>query len=257
MRHLTVRGVPPLLAAITVLLGGCTANSTSTDAAPTGGGDTGESTPTQSSGPSLDRRTFSPEAGEVQALPQGRSTATMRQGRYALRLTPTLGYQVDVPDLWTAVSGRFLNAGPKSEGLFFVAPAPSSTGLAQHPCRDHTTRVVGPSVSDLAGALRRQPVLDVTNPVPTTLDGHRGLYLEVTIPDNLDTGNCVDDRVSLFESGGPDGYIGQDGYVGRWWILDVDGERMVVMPQCETGCTNHDFDTLTTMAKSVTFTGDE
>ena len=192
----------------------------------------------------------------MQALPQqGRSySATMRQGRYALRLSPTLGYQVDVPDLWTVVSGTFLNAGPQSDAIFFVAPAPASTGLALHPCRDHTTRVVGPTVSDLAGALRRQPVLDVTKPVPVTLDGYRGLYLEVTIPDEVDADSCVDDRVSLFESGGPDGYIGQDGYVGRWWILEVDGERIVVMPQCDTGCTEDDFDTLTTMAESITFT---
>ena len=124
-------------------------------------------------------------------LPQGRKSASMRSGRYALRLTPTLGYQVDVPDLWTVVSGRFLNAGPKSEGLFFVAPAPATTGLALHPCRDHTTRVVGPSVSDLAGALRTQSVLDVTKPVPVTLDGHRGLYLEVTIPAEVYAGSCV------------------------------------------------------------------
>jgi hypothetical protein len=212
---------------------------------------------TQSSGPSLDGRTFSPEAGEVQALPQGRSySATMRSGRYELRLTPTLDYEVDVPDQWTVVSGRFLNDG--SEAIFFVAPAPaSSTGLPLHPCRDHTTRVVGPTVSDLAEGLRRQPLLDVTKPVPVSLDGHRGLYLEVTIPDGIDAESCVDDRVSLFESGGPDGYAWQEGYVGRWWILEVDGQRMVVMPQCDTGCTDDDFATLTTMAQSITFTQDE
>ena len=217
--------------------------------------------PTQTSelGPSRVQRTYSPEAGEVQALPQGRSySATMRSGRYALRLTPTLAYQVDVPDLWTVVGGTFLNAAPQSDAIFFVAPAPAnSTGLPQHPCRDHTTTVVGPTVSDLAGVLRRQPVLDVTKPVPVTLDGYRGLYLEVTIPDKVDADSCVDDRVSLFESGGPDGYAWQEGYVGRWWILEVDGQRMVVMPQCDTGCTEDDFDTLTTMAESITFTRGE
>jgi hypothetical protein len=180
----------------------------------------------------------------------------MQQGRYALRLTSTLAYQVDVPDGWNVVGGTFLNAAPQSS-IFFVAPAPVSTGLPLHPCRDHTTRVVGPTVSDLTGALRRQPVLDVTEPVPVTLDGHRGLYVEVSIPETVETDRCVDDRVSLFESGGPDGYIGQQGYVGRWWILDVDGERMVVMPQCDTGCTEDEFATLTTMAESITFTQDK
>ena len=247
MRSLTVRGALAMLVAMTVLLGACSADSTSSDAAPA------ESTPTQTPEPSQAGHTYSPEAGEVQALPQGRKSATMRSGRYAVRLTPTLGYQVDVPDLWTMMSGRFLNAGPKSEGLFFVAPAPSSTGLAQHPCRDHTTKIVGPTVSDLAGALRRQPVLDVTKPIPGALAGYRGLYLEVTIPAEVDAGSCADGYVSLFESGGPDGYVGYGGYVGRWWILEVDGERIVVMPEC-TVCTDDDLDILTTMAESVTFT---
>jgi hypothetical protein len=254
MRSLTVRGALVMLVAMTVPLGACTANTASTEVAPAGDRDRTESTPPQTSKQgSPDGRTFSPEPGEVQVLPQGRSySATMRQGRYALRLSPTLAYQVDVPDLWTVVSGRFLNNG--AGAIFFVAPAPTSTGLPQHPCRDQTTRVVGPTVNDLAGALRRQPVLHVTKPVPVTLDGYRGLYLEVTIPEAVDADSCVDDRVSLFESGGPDGYIGQDGYLGRWWILDVNGQRMVVMPQCDTGCTKDDLDTLTTMAKSITFT---
>ena len=180
----------------------------------------------------------------------------MQQGRYALQLTSTLGYQVDVPGQWNVVGGTFLNADPRPS-IFFVAPAPASTGLPLHPCRDHSTRAVGPTASDLARALRRQPVLDVTRPIPATLDGHRGLYVEVTIPDTVDTDSCVRDTVSLFESGGPDGYAWQQGYVGRWWILDVDGERMVVMPQCDTDCTEDEFATLTTMAESITFTPDE
>ena len=108
MRSRPVRGAPSLLVAMSALLCACT-SSTSTDAAPAGGSNTGESTPTVSSEQGLlDGRTFSPEAGEVQALPLGNYAATMRSGRYALRLSP----------------------GPTSEGLFFVAPAPSSTGDA-------------------------------------------------------------------------------------------------------------------------------
>jgi len=247
MRRLAVRGALVMPSAMTVLLCACTANSTSTDDAPTVDRETTASTPTQTSEPKTD---------EVIELPRGRSSTAMQQGRYALQLTSTLAYQVDVPDQWNVVGGRFLNADPQPS-IFFVAPAPASTGLPLHPCRDHTTRVVGPTVSDLAGALRRQPVLDVTKPVPVTLHGHRGQYLEVTIPDTVDTDSCVDDTVSLFESGGPDGYVGQQGYVGRWWILEVDGERMVAMPQCDTDCTEDEFATLTTMAESITFTPDE
>jgi len=37
----------------------------------------------------------------------------------------------------------------------------------------------------------------------------------------------------------------------------VDGKRVVIMPQCDTDCTAHDFDVLTTMAESVPFTSDD
>lgn len=109
---------------------------------------------------------------------------------------------------------------------------------------------------DLAAGLRGQPVLEVSRPVPVTLDGNQGLYLEVTIPDAVDADACVDDTVALFSTGA-DRWGWTDGFVGRWWILDVDGERVVVMPQCETTCSKDDFDTLTTMAESVTFSSDQ
>jgi hypothetical protein len=245
-RH-AVRGALVMASATTALLCACAADSTSSDEVPAVDPDATTPTPTQAPDATSD---------VVIELPRGRSSSALPQGRYAVRLTSRLAYQVDVPDRWNVVGGRFLNADPQAS-IFFVAPAPSSTGLPLHPCRDHTIEVVGPTVSDLAAAVRRQPVLDVTRPVPVTLAGYRGLYVEVTIPETVESGSCVDERVSLFESGGPDGYAWQGGYVGRWWILDVEGERMVVMPQCDTGCSEDEFATLTTMAESITFTQDE
>ncbi len=187
--------------------------------------------------------------------------ATMRQGRYAVHVTPTLGYQVDVPDNWRALGGRFLNNPGDSKGIFHVAPALANhTRLPAHPCRDHTTSLVGPTVSDLAYAVRRQPLLRVTKPRPVTLDGRHGLYVEVTIPDKVDASACSGGIVSLFEGGDEaeaDGWAWHEGYVGHWWILDVQGERVVIMPQCDTSCVAQDVDTLDTMAESVTFTRDQ
>ena len=169
-----------------------------------------------------------------------------------------------MPDLWAVTGGMFLTDSSLQFSIFVVALAPATSTVPQHPCRDHTPTAVGPTVSDLAEALRRQPVLDVTKPVPVNLDGYRGLYLEVRIPGKVDADRCADDWVSLYESGGPDGYAWKEdwaspgeAYVARWWILDVDGERVVVMPSCDTGCTEDDLDTLTTMAESITFTQDK
>jgi hypothetical protein len=111
-------------------------------------------------------------------------------------------------------------------------------------------------VSDLAQALRRQPVLKVSKPDPVTVDGGRGRYVEVRIPETVDSSTCVDDTVALFSTGSDD-WGWTEGFVGQWWILNVDGKRVVVNGQCDTACATDDFDTLTTMADSVTFTRPE
>jgi hypothetical protein len=108
-------------------------------------------------------------------------------------------------------------------------------------------------VTDLATALRQQPVLEVSQPDPVTVDGNHGLYVEVRIPETVDSSSCIDDTVALFSTG-LDEWGWTEGFIGQWWILNVDGERVVVMPQCDTTCTDNDFDTLTTMAESITFT---
>lgn len=57
--------------------------------------------------------------------PSTQGLALLRQGRYAVT-TPSLEYEVDVPDLWRARYGRFLNTpdGSGVPAIFFAAPAP-------------------------------------------------------------------------------------------------------------------------------------
>ena len=249
-RRFTTRGAPVALAAAAVLLVGCTGDADSAGAT--------SADPTKTSEPAPDSEpTYSPNADEVMPLSQDTRWASMRQGRYAVQLTPSLAYEVDVPDQWKVFLGRFLNTPPSgSNSIFFVSSAPADdTWLPRHPCRDHTVMPVGPTVGDLAADLRRQPVLRVGDPVPVTVNGNSGLYLEVRIPDEVDSSTCVADTVALFSSGS-DEWGWEEGFIGHWWILDVDGTRIVVMPQCDTGCTTGDFATLTTMAESITFTSD-
>jgi hypothetical protein len=247
-RCLTASGVPLALAATAALLVGCT-----TDPGP---GGAVSADPTTTSEPSSGSEpTYSPEAGEVVPLPQGTRWASMRQGRYAVPLTPALTYEVDVPDHWKVFLGRFLNTPPSgSNSIFFISSAAADdTWVPRHPCRDHTVTPVGPTVSDLAAALRRQPVLRVGEPVPVTVNGNSGMYVDVRIPDEVDSSRCVADTVALFSSGS-DEWGWEEGLVGHWWILDVDGERVVINGQCDTACADDDLETLTTMAESVTFT---
>lgn len=42
-------------------------------------------------------------------------------------------------------------------------------------------------------------------------------------------------------------------YQGRWWVLEVDGERLVVMARCYDTCRELDLDTMSGMAESIEF----
>jgi hypothetical protein len=55
-------------------------------------------------------------------------------------------------------------------------------------------------VNDLANGLRAQPVLEVSEPGPVTVDSNHGLHVEVRIPEPVDSDSCVDDTVALFST---------------------------------------------------------
>ncbi len=105
----------------------------------------------------------------------------------------------------------------------------------------------GPSVKDLADALVAQKSTRSSVPQPVTLDGHQGLYVEMVSPSDLDT--CTNDR-RLWDGRG----IYTDGQVDQVWILDVDGQRLVVdASYAPSETTRAQINTLTSMANSLAF----
>jgi hypothetical protein len=114
--------------------------------------------------------------------------------------------------------------------------------LVRHGCRNHSWAdpPVGPSVNDLAVALADLAPFQVTSP-PTdvTMYGYRGKYLELAAPHLPVEGNdftgCVDGNllswvapidVAEGEGGAFHGYNAEP--VEEFWILDVDGTRLVI-----------------------------
>ena len=61
-----------------------------------------------------------------------------REGRYAVRLTPELSYEVDAPDMWEAYRVRYFSTSDFSggNGVFSVAGPVTQAWLPAHPCRD-------------------------------------------------------------------------------------------------------------------------
>jgi hypothetical protein len=237
------RRAPTAVAVAVLLLGACTDDSTAgdKDKGARSGSSTAKPTtePTESSGP-----------GEVMHLPTGSGAGyvALEAGRYTGPLSRSLRYEVDVSDDGSQVfGGAFINTS--GGGLLFVAHAPRrSTALPAHPCRDHTNTVVGPAVRDLASPMSRQSLLEVSKPVPVTVGGQKGLFLTVTVPDDVETFQCVDSKVYLY-----DDWAAGAGYVGRWWILDVAGDRYVVHAECSTSCSQDEVDRLSGMVESMTF----
>ena len=99
----------------------------------------------------------------------------------------------------------------------------------------------GPTVDDLVGALEAQSMRHATAPTDVTLDGYSGKYLVWSVPADLKmTGDSnfvgcdvQSDGFRNFVSWEGAGGVGQrwqqmPGQVDRLWILDVNGQRLVV-----------------------------
>jgi hypothetical protein len=136
-----------------------------------------------------------------------------------------------VPDGWAGVFDSIWlypeqNRAPDGAGMIFTRGG----WLRSDPCRSTQADAgdeapvdipVGPTVDDFATALADHPLLDTTTPIDTTLAGYSGKYLDLQVPD---LAACT----SRYEPW--DGNIYAQGSGHRWhlWILDVDGQRVVV-----------------------------
>ena len=104
---------------------------------------------------------------------------------------------------------RDVYADPCFPGLGFVSPP------------------VGPTVDDLAAALTSMPGVTATAPVDVTIDGHSGKQLTLTAPADF-TGCSIANGYSIwaFPLGAVKTMVPAE--TTRVWILDVDGERLVI-----------------------------
>ena len=128
-----------------------------------------------------------------------------------------------VPDGYGAVGERPLIWGPEAAtGLIILR----GSGLYADPCnsRPPPDIAVGPTVDDFADAIAAHPLLDASRPVPVTLAGYSGKYVDLQLPADVTT--CKPNgEFWPFEPG-----VYAQGPSHRWhlWILDVEGLRVVI-----------------------------
>jgi hypothetical protein len=167
---------------------------------------------------------------------QDHAGSALEPGRYLVSVGGAGSYPLapvlSVPDGF--------NALPDAIGVWADAPFEGRVvwvwdiaGVHTHPCdAGKVPEIVGPSVADLANALAAQPLRDGTPPVPVTIDGHRGLYVELSVPDGTDVNACAEGRFDSWTAEGDDDGSSRwqqgPGQIDMLWILDVDGDRITI-----------------------------
>ena len=143
------------------------------------------------------------------------------------------------------------------------------TNLVSDGCRDHSWAdpPVGPSVDDLATALADLAPFQVTSPPrDVTIYGYRGKHLELTVPDlpvegegdDLRFTGCIDDNlkswVAFIDTAEPGdafyGYTGP-GYREEFWILDVEGTRLMIVAERSPGSPSENLTELRAILDSI------
>jgi hypothetical protein len=169
-----------------------------------------------------------------------------------------------VPDGWAwndsdnlaDVRGHLLNP---HDGLFKKATgmvAPQGMRLQflrggwlfSDPCRkvDAVPEIrVGPSANDFVDALAAHPLLDVTTPVPVTLGGYSGKYLDLQVPSN------IADCTAGYLPWAPTYYAPAPNHRWHIWSLDVDGVRVVVLSEDFAGTSPADMAEMQAVIESI------
>ncbi|HWJ66651.1 MAG TPA: hypothetical protein VNT31_08235 [Nocardioides sp.] len=171
-------------------------------------------------------------------------------GRYRIPLDNSLSFEVDLPDD-TSAHDRGLFLATK-EFVLKTELAGPRYGVPRDPCADQVIEAVGPTVDDLVQAMVRLPGYRLTPPEQVQLGGVDATYLEVSLPRGYDASECTDGTLQL--PGNPTTAVGgPPPYVGRWWVLVVDGKRVVVQQNC-WGCSRAAFDRAPRSPQTITFT---
>jgi hypothetical protein len=141
---------------------------------------------------------------------------------------------------------QWIGAAKSSGDGHVMVSITTVTNLVRHGCRDHSWAdpPVGASMDDLATALADLAPFRVTSPPKdVTIYGYSGRYLELTVPDLPVEGEgearhfagCIDGNlkswVAAVDTEPGDAFYGYNGEPGRteeFWILDVDGTRLVI-----------------------------
>ncbi|MGG5258444.1 hypothetical protein ACQZ2A_07110 [Phycicoccus avicenniae] len=110
----------------------------------------------------------------------------------------------------------------------------------------------GSTAEEVVASFGKQRLTRVTKAVAVSVDGHDGLSIDLAVPDDVDFALCP--HFSLWESD-PAGsrYMQSTGAFDRLWILDVDGEVVVLTVVADDRMPASEVARLTAMVEAAQF----
>ena len=123
-----------------------------------------------------------------------------------------------------------------------------------HPCHSNNTLLDPPidsSVDGLVGGLASQKGHASTTPTDVEMDGYAGTYMEMTVPAGIDVADCDHGE---FRTWAPPHGCCRDLEAGQrdlLWIVDVDGNRLVIDAALGPQTTDQDRADRIHMVKSI------
>jgi hypothetical protein len=134
---------------------------------------------------------------------------------------------------WDAWPGA-VKGNPVADG-FTMLTITTVDNLVANGCTEHSPAdpPVGPTIDDLATALTQLEPFEVSEaPTDTELKGYNGKQFALSLPVGAFTG-CTDGEVHsfIFENNGGEPFSGYSPgpSTDEYWILDVDGTRLVLV----------------------------
>jgi hypothetical protein len=164
---------------------------------------------------------------------------------------------IDVPEgfqgheswVWTDEQGP---------GEFAQLSSWAPTRVPMDPCQPKKpSPPLGPTVKDFARALAAQKRTTTTKPIPVTVDGHEGLYLELTTPRRFDYQACGPDGMQIWEAGETERRVLGEPVTDRYWIMEVDGHRVVISGMTLRAATRETVELVTGVVETTAFVSQE
>jgi len=246
MTRNSTRGILPLLAAASLLLAAC------------GNDPSGATQPASATTPSTGATDGTTDVGPAWRYLAGEpEDVPLPAGSYGLTANGVSDHVVVIqaPEGYYNTGGWTFTTGEPFRAMGFQA----ADLVPRDPCGSEAHSKFdaefdpGPTVADLAKALVAQKGALTSTPVPVTVGGHRGLYLTYQVGPGIDVMQCEAQAFDIFSTGPGAWYLGASRERAAIWILNVDGDRVVLAWVAEPGVTRAQMREMTRMVRSARF----